>query len=110
MGDAARAAVYAANHATTGVPATVRDLPIIQNAMEHIINLIQNLPPLVVGEPIIRDAIIRDAILEMFANTMTVIGGEGLDVDAEDLSRLVIERTDREIIKTFRTPNLTNDK
>jgi hypothetical protein len=36
------------------------------------------------------------------------LGEEGLDVDAADLSRLVIERTDREIIKTFRNPNLTD--
>lgn len=42
MGEAARAAVYAANHATTGRPATVRDIPILNQAMDHIIKLIKN--------------------------------------------------------------------
>ena len=100
---ASAAATYAANHATTGEEPIKRDRPIIQNAMRHIINLIQNLP----GGGEVSEPIIWNAIVETFENTMT-FGKEGLDVDAVDLSRLVIERTNREIIKTFRNPNLTD--
>lgn len=101
---ASAAATYAANHATTGEEPTKRDKPIIQNAMIRIINLIQNHLP---GGGEVSEPIIWNAIVETFKNTMT-LGGEGLEVDAADLSRLVIERTNREIIKTFRNPNLTD--
>ena len=38
--EAARAAAYAANHATTGDQPTERDLPILMEALERIINLL----------------------------------------------------------------------
>ena len=50
---------------------------------------------------------IWEAIVETFKYTSTG-KGVGLYVDAADLCRLVFERTDEEIIKTFITPNLTD--
>lgn len=38
------------------------------------------------------------------------MGDVGLDVDGADLCRLVIDRTDRDIIETFNIPNLTDDQ
>ncbi len=94
---ASAAATYAANHATTGEEPTNRDRPVIEGAMNHIKNLIQKLP----GGGEVSKPIIWEAILVTFETT------KGIEVDAALLCRLVLERTNKDIIKTFRTPNLT---
>jgi hypothetical protein len=102
---ASAAATYAANHATTGEQPIKRDRPIFENAMRHIKQLIQKLPD---GGKV-NEPIIWDAILYTFKNTSS-LGGEGIEIDAPRLCRLVLERTKKDIIKTFRTPNLTDEQ
>jgi hypothetical protein len=67
------------------------------------VTIIQDIVPGVVNE-----RTIWDNIVETFKNTRTTIAEMGLSVDAADLCRFVLERTDEEIIKTFITPNLTD--
>ena len=67
------------------------------------VTIVRDINPGVVNMPVIWEAIVNT-----FEDTRTPIAKMGLNVDAADLCRFVLERTEEEIIKTFITPNLTD--